>query len=73
MRAVILQIGLLLFFVSIVTLWLQGMDIIVAVAKSFVLFVVSTLIMFLMAYLFVFLRRDKIGKDEISNPNGLKS
>ncbi len=73
MRAVILQISLLLFFVSIVTLWLQGMDIIVAVAKSFVLFVVSTLIMFLMAYLFVFLRRDKIGKDEISNPNGLKS
>lgn len=73
MRAVIFQIGLLLFFVSIVTLWLQGMDIVVALAKSFILFVMSTLMMFLIAYLFVFLRKGEIGKDEISNPNGLKS
>lgn len=56
MRAIIFQIGLLLFFVSIVTLWLQGMDIIVAVVKSFVLFVASTLVMFLVAYLFIYLR-----------------
>lgn len=73
MRAVIFQIGLLLFFVSIVTLWLQGMDIVVALAKSFILFVMSTLMMFLIAYLFVFLRRDGVGRDEISNSNGLKS
>ncbi|CUS76504.1 hypothetical protein JGI7_02087 [Candidatus Kryptonium thompsonii] len=73
MRAVIFQIGLLLFFVSIVTLWLQGMDIIIALAKSFILFVMSTLMMFLIAYLFVFLKKGEVGKDEISNSNGLKS
>lgn len=59
MRAIIFQIGLLLFFVSIVTLWLQGMDIIVAVVKSFVLFVASTLVMFLVAYLFIYLRHSE--------------
>ena len=73
MRAVIFQIGLLLFFVSIVTLWLQGMDIIIALAKSFILFVMSTLMMFLIAYLFVFLKKWEVVKDEISNSNGLKS
>jgi len=73
MRAVIFQIGLLLFFVSIVTLWLQGMDIIIALAKSFILFVMSTLMMFLIAYLFVFLKKGEVGKDEISNSNGLNS
>lgn len=73
MRAVIFQIGLLLFFVSIVTLWLQGMDIVIALAKSFILFVMSTLMMFLIAYLFVFLKKGEVGKDEISNSNGLKS
>ena len=73
MRAVIFQIGLLLFFVSIVTLWLQGMDIIIALAKSFILLVMSTLMMFLIAYLFVFLKKGEVGKDEISNSIGLKS
>ncbi len=61
MRAVIFQIGLLLFFVSIVTLWLQGTDIIVAVVKSFILFVASTMLMFILAYLFIYLKRGEDG------------
>jgi len=69
MRAIIFQIGLLLFFVSIVTLWLQGVDIIVAVVKSFVLFVGSTFVMFLMAYLFIYLRRGDEGGGGSENEN----
>ncbi len=69
MRSMIFQIGLLLFFVSIVTLWLQGMDIIVAVVKSFVLFVASTLVMFLMAYLFIYLRRGEDKSEVLTNGN----
>lgn len=65
MRALILQIGLLLFFVSIITLWLQGIDIIIAVAKSFILFVIATGLMSLVMYLFVFLKRGE-KKEEIS-------
>ncbi len=71
MRAVIFQIGLLLFFVSIVTFWLQGTDIIVAVVKSFVLFVASTMLMFVLAYLFIYLKQ---GEDETrSNFNEMKN
>lgn len=69
MRSVIFQIGLLLFFVSIVALWLQGMDIIVAVVKSFVLFVVATLMMFLMAYLLIYLRNSGDKNEVSSNGN----
>ncbi|CUU08446.1 hypothetical protein JGI3_01696 [Candidatus Kryptobacter tengchongensis] len=72
MRALIFQIGLLLFFVSIITLWLQGMDIIIAVAKSFVLFVVAVMLMFLFAYLFVFIKKGE-DKNQISNPDASKS
>ncbi len=67
MRAVIFQIGLLLFFVSILTLWLRGMDIIIAVVKSFVLFVASTLVMFLMAYLFIYLKQ---GENRVDSSEG---
>ena len=49
------------------------MDIIIALAKSFILFVMSTLMMFLIAYLFVFLKKGEVGKDEISNSIGLIS
>jgi len=72
MRALIFQIGLLLFFVSIITLWLQGMNIIIAVAKSFVLFVVAVMLMFLFAYLFVFIKKGE-DKNQISNPDASKS
>ncbi len=71
MRSIIFQIGLLLFFVSIVALWLQGMDIIVAVVKSFVLFVGVTLVMFLMAYLFIYLRNSE-DKNEVSANGNFK-
>ncbi len=61
MRALIFQIGLLLFFVSIISLWLQGIDIIIAVVKSFILFVASTFLMFLIAYLFIHLKKEESG------------
>ncbi len=69
MRSIIFQIGLLLFFVSIVALWLQGVDIIVAIVKSFVLFVASTLVMFLMAYLFIYLRHSEDKNEALTNGN----
>jgi len=61
MRTLIFQIGLLLFFVSIISLWLQGTDIIIAVVKSFILFIASTFLMFLIAYLFIYLKKEGSG------------
>ncbi|MCS7228981.1 MAG: hypothetical protein RMJ81_01470 [Candidatus Kryptonium sp.] len=72
MRALILQIGLLLFFVSIITLWLQGIDIIIAVARSFVLFVAVTGLLSLVMYLFVFLKKSE-KKEEISTQEASKN
>jgi hypothetical protein len=40
---------------------LQGTDIIVAVVKSFVLFVASTMLMFILAYLFIYLKQGENG------------
>ncbi|MCX7762091.1 MAG: hypothetical protein N2252_04530 [Candidatus Kryptonium sp.] len=68
----ILQIGLLLFFVSIITLWLQGIDIIIAVARSFVLFVAVTGLLSLVMYLFVFLKKSE-KKEEISTQEASKN
>ena len=56
MRSVIFQIGLLLFFVSIVILWLKGVDIVIAALKAFIVFVASTLMMSVLVYVFHYLK-----------------
>lgn len=56
MRAVIFQMGLLFFFTTIIVLWLNGVDIMIATLKATVVFVISTAIMAFLAYMFVYFK-----------------
>jgi hypothetical protein len=69
MRSIIFQIGLLLFFVSIVVLWLKGADIIIATLKAFIIFVASTFMMTVLVYVFNYLKGEP-GEEQRGSTNG---